>query len=423
MRKYISSFFGEFFKLTLIAIFIGILIGLYRYMVIFVINLSSTLFSIRDPYPFLILYTLSIAIILILFSFVILTKEPSIRGSGINALAHHFKTKERNIKWYIALPGMFFNSLITFFLGIPLGCEAPSTFMSAMVGYAFDDISRKDNSIDDIKLSMGAGFACAFLSPLGGIFYPFEEQKAKLNVQNILKAIYMSFLAYFISESINDYHLIRIPLNDQFDFNIWPVIFIAITLIVIISLILMKTAKLINKLLIKYEDRWFIKYRFHIVSIISILLLMFFPAVTGTGLGIITKLTKHPAYYLIIIWLIARTILFLLGVYSTASGGAYGTGVTLGGLVGYTAIIIGSTFMDISQTQALIIMTISSCAMFGTMNKAPLTGLGLLITIGHYSNFLNYALIAAIIIFGSYTIMHLTGIYGPVFNKKEKIVQ
>lgn len=417
MKNEVKNFISEFIKLCGIALFIGIVIALYKYLVIFVIKTSNTLFASREWYS--LLYTISISIILMLFSYIILQREPLIRGSGLKGLKDHFASKKRDFNWVITLPGMFFNSLITFFLGIPLGAEAPSTYMGAMCGYALDDISRKDNNADDIKICMGAGFSSAFLSPFAGIFYPFEEHQCKINLPNIIKAIFVSFLAYYISEALNGYRLIRVPLEESFNFSNWPVIIIAIILITLISTFLIRATKLMEKIVLKYEHKWFIKYRFFFVATLSVLILIFFPIVGGTGLGLINHLTTHPAYYMVIIYLVVRIILFLLGIYSTASGGAFGLGVVLGALVGYTAVIITKTFMPITDSQTILITAISASAMFATMNKAPLTGLGFLITIGHYTNFLNYIIVALIIVFGSYFLTKLLGNYGPVFKKKD----
>ena len=414
MKKIFGGFAIELLRLTLSSALIGAVIALYKYLVFLVIELSTTIFGSSSW--FTLLYGLSIAIILAMFSYAILNSYKEVRGSGLNGLKEYFRCENKDIKWYISLPLMLLNSLITFFLGIPLGMEAPSTFIGAMAGYSFNDISR--NKIDDIKLSMGAGFSSAFLSPIAGIFYPFEEQKVKINMINVLKAIYISFLSYYVSLAIHNRKLISIPLNETFDFTIWPIFFILIILTVIISLALMKGAKALEFLINKYQNKWFIKYRFFIVTLISLIILIFYPVIGGTGLGLIEHLKTHPAYYLVIIYLFARMILFLLGIYSTASGGAFGTAVTLGALVGYVSMIILSTFMDITTTQTIIVMAISSCAMFGAMNKAPLTACGLLITIAHYANFLNYAIAAIIIIFGTYFCMHILKAY-----PKEKLVK
>lgn len=405
MLKNIRNILTEFLKLTAVALFIGVIIAFYKYLVFLVIEMSQGIFASRDWYT--LLYGILLSLILAFASFAILRREPSIRGSGLKILKEHFAKKERDLRWYICIPGMLFNSLITFFLGIPLGMEAPSTFIGAMCGYALDDISRKDNNVDDIKICMGAGFSSAFLSPLAGIFYPFEEQKANINIVNIIKAIYVSFISYYISLVIYDKRLIFIPLTEDFDFSLWPIIIISIVMVVFVSIMIMKLAKGIEFIINKYNDKWFIKYRFFIVYIISLLILIFVPVVGGTGLGLINYLTTHPAYYIIIIFLFVRIILFLLGIYSGASGGAFGTAVTLGALVGYVAVIITNTFLPISQNQALIVMSICACSMFGTVNKAPLTGLGLMITVGNYLMIGNFILPALIIIFIPFIFMHI----------------
>lgn len=409
MHLKIKDLVSEIFKLTIMGLIVGLVVSVYKYLVFLVIDLSQTIYSSKEWYT--LFYGVILSLILAFTAFAILRREPAVRGSGLDQLKEFFNKKEKNVKWFLYIPLMFFNSLITFFLGIPLGMEAPSTFMGAMCGYALDDFSRKDNNLTNIKICMGAGFSSAFLSPVGGFFYPFEKQKININFINILKAIYVSFISYFISLLFYDKKLVFIPLEENFDFNLWPTILVSIALILIVSFLIIEGAKWIEKIIKNHPNVWFIKYRFFIVYLLSLIILLIIPVLGGTGLGLISYLTTHPAHYLIILFLFGRIILFLFGVYSQASGGAFGTAVTLGSLIGYVSVVICRTFLDISNTQALIMVSICCCATFGTINKAPLTGLGLLLTVGHYVNIGNYVVPGIIIIVSSYTLMHFLKLY------------
>ena len=158
---------------------------------------------------------------------------------------------------------------------------------------------------------MGAGFSSAFLSPIGGFFYPFEKQKININFINILKAIYVSFISYFISLLFYDKKLVFIPLEENFDFNLWPTILVSIALILIVSFSIIEGAKWIEKIIKNHPNVWFIKYRFFIVYLLSLIILLIIPVLGGTGLGLISYLTTHPAHYLIILFLfLLKTLIY-----------------------------------------------------------------------------------------------------------------
>ena len=94
-------------------------------------------------------------------------------------------------KWLLNLIGIFFMSLVSFLVGVPLGTEGPSVQMGVSIGrgnvFAF---GKKHRAWDRYSMTGGAcsGFAVATGAPISGILFAVEEAHQRISPMILIVA-------------------------------------------------------------------------------------------------------------------------------------------------------------------------------------------------------------------------------------------
>ena len=139
-------------------------------------------------------------IIAVLFSH-IYKKQPRVRGGGIPssiALLRGIVT----FKWLRTLIGVFFMSMTSFLIGVPLGNEGPSVLMGTAIGKgSVSVIAKKHPAWSRYAMTGGAcaGFAVATGASVSGVLFAVEEAHQRISPMILLVGAVSVLFAQIVS--------------------------------------------------------------------------------------------------------------------------------------------------------------------------------------------------------------------------------
>ncbi len=109
-------------------------------------------------------------------------REPNLRGGGIPT-AIGILRGQIPFRWFVTLIGTFGLSLLSFFIGVPLGNEGPSVQIGTAVGRGSVSFSKKHAAWDRYAMTGGAcaGFAVATGAPISGVLFAVEEAHRRVS--------------------------------------------------------------------------------------------------------------------------------------------------------------------------------------------------------------------------------------------------
>lgn len=393
----------EALKLIISGAIIGVIIALYKYAATFTIKSASFFFNSND-FWIRVLYAV-LSIITMFIAYAIIRFDGNVQGGGIAQVDVHVKKNVRQIKWYRSLPLMFISSLLSFFNGLPFGSEAPSCFLGAMVNMGSNKVYNDED--DDIYLGMGAGFAAAFTSPLAGLCYCFEECLEKFKLKNLIKLLIITPVAAIVSYLINQEHIIHFHLHHVMEFKYYYVFVFLFLVNCTVSHTVRTCVPGIKKYINNHQDNFFVKYRFFIIFGLSIILVNVFPLITGSGSLLMNYIKTNPVWYIILIYLIIRMLMFFFAGNCMATGGMLLPCLTLGALSGYIVCNVSSKLFGFTEENYELIILISMNLVFALVNRAPFTAFILTLSFAGIDS-LNITLIPALAVLVITTIIVYT---------------
>lgn len=380
--------FFIFFKHLLLALFsgisVGLVVGIYQKGLQYVFSLASIMFTYKEWY--LILTNLIVFIFLSLINYFLILKFNTLDGSGIPLVEKVIERKE-NIEKLKArdIPLTIINSYISSYSLFTLGSEGPSISLGARVGKVANKIFKEEENLTNIALASGAGFGCAFLSPLSGIIYSYEEGLHKFSFKSLFFAFIISFSSFFVAFLINNVRLISVSSFSFISLNKVLVLIIIILFTLLISYYFKKLIIFIRMKFNKYKNNFFIKYRAFIFFLIFFILGYFIFDLLGNGRNIITSLTNFNNLYILIFILLLRGLFLSFLGNGKISGGIVIPLMCLGALSGKISILLFNnsistpSYLFINSNEEEILILYSMILFFSLINNAPLTSLTLFI--------------------------------------------
>ena len=380
--------FFIFFKHLLLALFsgisVGLVVGIYQKGLQYVFSLASIMFTYKEWY--LILTNLIVFILLSLINYFLILKFNTLDGSGIPLVEKVIERKE-NIEKLKArdIPLTIINSYISSYSLFTLGSEGPSISLGARVGKVANKIFKEEENLTNIALASGAGFGCAFLSPLSGIIYSYEEGLHKFSFKSLFFAFIISFSSFFVAFLINNVRLISVSSFSFISFNKVLVLIIIILFTLLISYYFKKLIIFTRMKFNKYKNNFFIKYRAFIFFLIFFILGYFIFGLLGNGRNIITSLTNFNNLYILIFILLLRGLFLSFLGNGKISGGIVIPLMCLGALSGKISILLFNnsistpSYLFINSNEEEILILYSMILFFSLINNAPLTSLTLFI--------------------------------------------
>ena len=353
---------------------IGAIVGLYQLGIQFISKQSSFMYETRTP--LIVVLMVFIVIILAFGNDMIIRLAPGVDGSGIPNMELGIRHKKK-IDWKKESVLMIVNSYISTFIGFPLGSEGPSVVIGGKLAKMSNDITNFDND-DTIAMACGTGFGCAFLSPLAGLCYIFEESLHKFNFQLIFRALLMIISAVFTTSLINHHHLLSVAQAVYPMFKDYYIFAILIIFNVALGISFVKLIIFLKRIFSKYKDKLLVKYRgfilFAVVFILNYILLEYM----GSGSKLISGIVSKDSILLVLGILALRFVVTTFSGSGKATGGLVVPMMALGALTGQIACLVCNKLFGFDIQYFDVIILVSMCMLFGIITKTPITSIVLI---------------------------------------------
>ncbi len=373
----------EFLRLVLIGVTTGVVVGVYQLGLQGISKLSSFLYGSSSIW--LVLSLICSVIALSLLNFFILKWCPSIDGSGIPVVEQAIR-KEKKLTWKKDIPGMIANSFASTFVGFPLGSEGPSVVLGGKIGKAYSDLFKRGDDSEDIGIASGAGFGCAFLSPLAGLVYSFEESMHRVSWKLIIKGVIVSLSSFGVTFLINHHHLLEIEtVVPTYGINNVAFIFVAV-LSLVVGLCFKHFIVFLKDKFNQFDNIKAVKYRGYLLFALMFILNVFLYPYMGSGSNIISSLSEWTNIALVIGVLVFRFALTSLSGAGKVTGGLVVPIMCLGALVGRIAVLLCGSMFEFDMECSEFVMLFSMVTTFTVITKAPMTSIVLVLSALVYSS-------------------------------------
>ncbi len=368
---------------ALTGIITSIIVNLYKAITKHIIGFSETGYHFIKGNPYFIPIILAI-FILIAFLFEYIYKQiPNLRGGGIPTSIGIL----RGIipfKWLRNLIGIFFMSLVSFLVGVPLGNEGPSVQMGVAIGrgnvYLF---GKKFRAWDRYSMTGGAcsGFAVATGAPISGVLFAIEEAHRRISPMILMIAtssvmfasLTTELLAPLLGVSKTLFPAIQLPTLSIKD--VWLPLLVGVIMGLFAVLFLsyyQVIFKFFNKTLKKIPHKW----RIFTVFTLTFAAGLFSFSFISTGHELILELlSSKTTILMLVLLLIIRSTLTLCANSNRITGGIFLPLLAIGTIVSsLLALILERGFnMDSSYYTVILVLGITAC-IAGIM-KMPLTAI------------------------------------------------
>ncbi|MBR2327936.1 MAG: chloride channel protein [Clostridia bacterium] len=406
-KEKISSYCKFIFSFLFLPALAGALCGgvvfLFKVAAGFVIEKSHFIYAMAKTSAVSMVIFFATVVLLSVLSAFILNKVPDARGGGIPSAVTILRGLVR-FNWWKSLVFTFFSSLITFFSGIPLGNEGPSVQMGAAIGkMTVRMFGEKHKALDRYVMTGGAsaGFAVATGAPVAGVFFALEEAHRRFTPTILITATVSVLAGFFtanllsIVTGITTASLVfpapvEITLSQAW---IAPVAGIASGLLSIGVYAIFSVGRRLRKNIEKIN--YYLKYLF--IFLLTAVLGLFIPYVTGTGHGIIESLFESDVtWYMLALVLVIRCILASSANNLGITGGLFVPLIAFGAVGGaLTAkLLISLGAIDSSMFATVVIMSVA--AFLGASLKTPITAIIFVTEISGSVTNLGYTLLAVL---------------------------
>ena len=416
---------GYFINLIFPAIIFGSITGIFTAFVVILYKLLAKIvinFS-QDYYAFLRGKLYFIPLVLIAFYVIawvisrIYKKQPRVKGGGIPssiALLRNIVT----FKWLRTLIGVFFISLTSFLVGVPLGNEGPSVLMGTAVGKGSVSIFAKKHPVWGGYAMTGgacAGFAVATGASVSGMLFAIEEAHQKLSPMILIVGSVAVLFAQLVSATICPLLELSTSIFPSVNLTTLAVKDVWIPLLVGLAMGLFAVAFLKYYLVInRFVNTALKKIPNHIKIFAVYTLTLVFGLVSfsfiSTGHEVFSLLLEqNVAVYALVVLLIVRMSLTLFANTSKLTGGVFIPIMAMGAIM---ASIIGKGLQlafGLSDEYLTIILVLGISACIASMMKMPLTAVIFsLEALGCVNNVINVIIVVAV----SFIVTEIFGVKG-----------
>ncbi len=380
---FINLIFPAFIFGAITGLLTALVVILYKLVAKFVIEGSQNFYIVlRNNLYFIPLVLIAFFGIALLFSR-IYKKEKRTSGGGIPsaiAILRGIVT----LKWLRTLIGVFFMSMTSFFIGVPLGNEGPSVLMGTAIGKGSVKTLAKRHPVWSRYAMTGgacAGFAVATGASVSGVLFAIEEAHQRVSPMIILVGAIAVLFAQIVSEILcpllglstsifPNMSLVNLAIKD-----VWLSLLIGVV-IGFFAVVFLKYYHIINKF---FNTK--LKKTSHSLKIFFVFAItLFFGLVSfsfvSTGHETFSLLLENNLMiYALIILLLVRMTLTLFANTNKLTGGVFVPILALGAIM---ASIVGKSLEGLfglsnEYYTIIIVLGISSC--ISAMMKMPLTAI------------------------------------------------
>lgn len=380
---------GYFINLIFPAFIFGSITGVLTAGVVVIYKLLAKViiaFS-QDSYSFLRskLYFIPLVLIVfygiaLLFSY-IYKRQPRVRGGGIPssiALLRNIVT----FKWLRTLIGVFFMSLTSFLIGVPLGNEGPSVLMGTAIGKgSVKTMAKRHPAWSRYAMTGGAcaGFAVATGASISGVLFAVEEAHQRISPMILIVGSIAVLCAQITSEILCPLLGLSTSLLPDMNLAVLSVkdVWIPIVIGVVVGLfavVFLKYYHVISKFCTKKLSKIPHSAKIFAVYVLTLAFGLISFSFISTGHEIFTLLLdQNIAVYALVILLFVRMSLTLLANTNKLTGGVFVPIMALGAIL---ASIVGKgmqAVFGLSSEYYTVIVVLGISACISAMMKMPLT--------------------------------------------------
>lgn len=360
----------------------ALVITLYKMCAGFLIGLSQAGYDFLRINPYYIALVIVVFIgISILLSF-LYSKMPNLKGGGIPTSIGIIRGL-LPFKWFLNLIGVFFLSLLSFFIGVPLGNEGPSVQMGTLLGRgSVSPLIKKHRVWSRYSMTGGscAGFSVATGAPVSGIVFALEEAHQSFSPMIMIVASTSVMFAHITTEVLSLFFHINprlfhhLTLPDFRIRDIWIPVLVGIA-IGVMAVLVLKYYTFVSRFLNKKLSFIQLKYKIFIVFVLTLVAGLFSFSFISTGHHLIDELLlSSPSFLMLFAILIIRTTLTFSANSCGITGGLFLPIMSLGATA---SAIVGKCFVSLSQDNGyytlIVVLGITAC--ISSMMKTPFTAM------------------------------------------------
>ena len=404
---------GHFINLIFPAIIFGAITGvftalivvLYKFMAKLIISFSENSYEfLRDRLYFIPLVLIFFYGVALLFSY-IYKRQPRVRGGGIPssiALLRNIVT----FKWLRTLVGVFFMSLTSFLIGVPLGNEGPSVLMGTAGGKGSVSLfAKKHPAWSGYAMTGGAcaGFAVATGASISGVLFAVEEAHQRISPMILIVGAVAVLFAQMVSELLCPLLGLSVALFPSIQVmtlavkDAWIPLLVGV-LVGLFAVVFLKYYHLISKFFNVKLKKVPHRIKIFAVYVLTLIFGLVSYSFISTGHETFTLLLeKDVAVYGLFILLFVRMTLTLFANTNKLTGGVFVPIIALGAI---TASIISKSLQQLfgmsdAYYTAILVLGISAC--ISAMMKMPLTALVFsLEALGGVNNVIHVIIVVAV---------------------------
>lgn len=348
-----TAIFFSIVKWIILAVIIGILVGLSTTLFLKLLNISSA-FTNKIPY-----YYLSIPFIFVLSAWIINKLAPKAKGHGTEKVieAIHRRSGRTPI---LVVPVKLFTTVITIASGGSVGKEGPCGQIGAGLASFFSDIFHLKDS-DRKKLAIcgiSAGFAAVFGTPISGAIFGLEVLYVGTVMYDVMLPSFISgIIAFQVCSSFGiSYFHTSIFFTPEFSNAFFMKVMFAGIFFGLISFLFIESFRSVEK----WVKRWKMKeYTRNFIGGIALVgfIFLFSTRYCGLGINVVEGMlnNKEPAFWYD----------FLLKILFTIATLAFGGS---GGVVTPTFFIGAAAGSFFAQVMGLDITTFAAIGMVSLLS-------------------------------------------------------
>lgn len=379
----VNLIFPAFIFGSITGILTAIVVVAYKFLAKCIIAFSEDSYAfLRSNLFYIPLILIGLYLIALLFA-LIYKKEPRARGGGIPssiALLRSIVT----FKWLRTLIGVFFMSLTSFLIGVPLGNEGPSVLMGTALGKGSVSLMAKKHPAWSRYAMTGgacAGFAVATGASVSGIMFAVEEAHQRISPMIIIVGCIAVLFADLTSEILCPLLGVGASLFPNFSVislsvgDVWIPLVVGLVL-GLFAVAFLKYYKAINKFsnVILKKIPHYVKIFIVFTITLGVGLISFSFVSTGHEVFFLL-LEKNFSFVALIVLLLVRTTLTLFANTNKLTGGVFLPIIAIGAII---SSLIGKALVEIFGIDSeyyTVILALGTAACISGMMKMPLTAI------------------------------------------------
>lgn len=408
MRKrfknyFVNLIFPAFIFGSVTGILTSVTVILYKVCAKFVIGFSETGYHyLKEHLYFIPVVIAGLFGLAVLFA-VLYEKMPNLRGGGIPTSIGIL----RGIiifRWLRNLIGVFFLSLTTFLIGVPLGNEGPSVQMGTAIGRgSVFSLAKNHTAWDRYSMTGGAcaGFSVATGAPISGIMFAIEEAHQRISPMIIIVSATSVMFARITTAILAPVFNVNISLFPEMQLkslsvkDIWIPVVIGIA-IGFFAVLFLNYYRLINGFFNKKLKGIPHKYKIFFVFLITLVLGLISFSFVSTGHELILSLFDgKTAVWMLLLILLVRSSLTLCANSNSITGGIFLPILALGAVLSSILGKILQSLFGLSHEYYVIILVLGITACISGMMKTPLTAIFFSVEALSCSGNILYVIVAA----------------------------